>query len=172
MTPFFVGAVLGSLTAVVPLWLVSGLTHPIPSDVRGSMLMIVALLTLLRDWEILRFRLPENRRQVPQTVFAKGRSRAALQFGFEMGTGVRTYVTATSPYLLASYLLLTSPSMVVALTAGVGFGFARGILPIMRSLAPDSREWDIALDRWSRHLVRACGVMACAIAVVLGARLL
>jgi hypothetical protein len=95
---FFAGAVLGALTAVFPLWLASGLMQPVPPSLRVGMLVLIASFTVLRDWEIIRFRLPENRRQVPQIVFAKGRSRAALQFGFEMGTGVRTYVTATSPF--------------------------------------------------------------------------
>jgi transposase-like protein len=45
----------------------------------------------------------EAGRQVPQDVFARGLYRAALQFGFEMGTGVRTYVPATTPYLLAAF---------------------------------------------------------------------
>jgi hypothetical protein len=84
-----------------------------------------------------------------------------------MGTGVRTYVTATSPYLLAAFLLLASPGLAATLAAGVGFGVGRGIVPGLRSFAPDPRDWDDALDHWSRSLVRMSGVMAGTVVVVL-----
>jgi hypothetical protein len=147
--------------SALALWVPSGFVDPLPGNWRVMLLASVAVLTIMRDWGIVHLRLPENRRQVPQTVFAQRPYRAALQFGFEMGTGVRTYLTATSPYLLAFFIVFAVPDLAGVLTAGAGFGIGRGILPSMRHLAPDEHEWDDSIDRWSSRLVKASAIMAC-----------
>lgn len=172
MLLFLVGALIGGVLSAVALWLPSGLMQPIPRNVRLGAIATVAVVAVLRDWGALPLHLPENRRQVPQTVFSQSPPKAALQFGFEMGTGVRTYLTATSPYLLAFFIVLASPGAAGAIAAGAGFGIGRGVVPWMRRLASDPYEWDDAVDRWSLRLVKATTVVACGCTLVLAIRLL
>jgi hypothetical protein len=168
---FLVGAFVGGVLSALVLWLSSGLMQPIPRDARIGALAAIALVAVLRDWGIVHIPLPENKRQIPQTVFGQSPPRAALQFGFEMGTGVRTFLTATSPYLLASFILLSSSGAGGALAAGAGFGIGRGMIPAMRGLARDPQQWDDAIDRWSRQLVRVTTLVACVCTIALAIRL-
>jgi hypothetical protein len=81
---------------------------------------------------------------VPETVLRLGRHLGPLQFGLEMGTGVRTYLPSGLPYVGAVAVLMTA-SLPLALAAGAGFGLGR-MLMTTSSLryAPDDgwdREW-------------------------------
>lgn len=109
----------GALSAGV-LWLVSGLFTPVPAGVRQGLIVAVALLAALRDAGKLSLRLPQNARQIPQDVLRRHLARGALQFGFELGTGVRTYVSASAPYAMAVAVLLSGGSYAPALAAGLG----------------------------------------------------
>lgn len=116
------------------LWLLSGLTEPIPAPVRYALfgLAVLALLLRWRGW--LRFPVPQNARQIPQDVFARHPAKAALRFGFELGTGVRTYLPSSLPYLGVLIILLLRPPYLGALAIGLGFGLARGVLPTVYEL--------------------------------------
>ena len=74
-----------------------------------------------------RVALPQSRRQVPIAVFMNGVNRGALQFGVELGSGVRTYVTSLAPYWAATVAVLvgldTSPA--IPILAGVLFAWGR-----------------------------------------------
>ncbi len=71
-----------------------------------------------------------------------------LTFGFELGTGVRTYISASAPYLLALAILLATPLPTPsAIAAGAGFGIGRAAMIVFRFWSQDERGWDVKLAR-------------------------
>ncbi|MEU6078465.1 hypothetical protein [Micromonospora sp. NPDC047074] len=144
------------------LGLFSGLSAPLPAPWRYAAIVVVAVLGLLRELGLVSIRLPQNARQVPQDVLQRNIRRGSLQFGFEMGTGVRTYVSASAPYVLASALLLGGQHLHVALLAGFGFGVGRAFTPLTRRAAGTGDGWDIDL----RVRLRTITVTAAVVLVV------
>jgi hypothetical protein len=71
--------------------------------------------------------------------------RGAAQFGFELGTGVRTYVSASAPYVLAVAVLLAGQHLGIAILAGLGFGAGRAATPLVRYAARAVAAWDVLL---------------------------
>jgi hypothetical protein len=98
-----------------------------------------------------RLPLPQNPRQVPPTVITSGGRVGALQFGFEMGTGLRTYMTSGLPHALAVGLLLEAPWW-AGLLAGASFGAGRALMPLLRLSWRPVDAWDDALLAWSRRI--------------------
>ncbi len=127
------------------LHVASGLVTPVPAGVRRAALVAVALLGLLRELGVVRLPLPQNARQIPQDVLHRDRLRGSTQFGFELGTGVRTYVSATAPYVLAVAVLLLGQDLAAAVAAGLGFGAGRAATPLLRRLSGDPVGWDADL---------------------------
>ncbi|MET9594589.1 hypothetical protein ABZY45_27245 [Streptomyces sp. NPDC006516] len=148
----------GVLTAGV-LWLLSGLFTPLPAGVRQGLIVAVALLAVLRDAGTLSLRLPQNARQIPQDVLRRHLVRGALQFGFELGTGVRTYVSASAPYAMAVAVLLSGGSPAPALAAGLGFGAGRALTPALRRLSGNGERWDDLLAGRLRGVTLVCSVL-------------
>jgi hypothetical protein len=149
---YCVGLVLGALTTGAAIWVLSGLLAPLPSAVRLPAVLLCAAIAISRDFALVRLPLPENRRLVPQRVFERSRLRGSAQFGFEMGTGVRTYVPSSCPYLLLVSLALLAPGAAgIALAAG-GFALGRATVPWLRLAVNDEL-------RWIHHL-NAAGVAA------------
>lgn len=148
------GLLLGGVLSASVLWLASGLFSPLPEVVRHGALLLAALLCVLRDTGTLRLPLPQNARQIPQEVLQRRLLRGSLQFGFELGTGVRTYVTASAPYAVAVAVLLHG-GLGPALLAGAGFGAGRALTPLLRLASRDVAAWDERLERRGRALKTA-----------------
>lgn len=129
-----------------------------------AVLGLATAIAVMRDLGILHFHLPENARLVPREVFYRGERRAALQFGFEMGTGLRTYLSATTPYVLLVGLLLLEPELPLTLLAGAGFGVGGATMLPARLLSVRRGQWDRRLDRELIWLVPlstlVCGLSA------------
>jgi len=160
--------VFGAVVSGLVLFVVSGLATPVPEPVRHGLVVAVAVLGVLRDAGVVSFPLPQNARQVPQDVLRRDVARGALQFGFEMGTGVRTYVSSTVPYVLVVALLLTAPDAVTAVAAGVGFGLGRALTPTVRYASGDGEAWDAALHTHVRGITVVAGLsLAAALALLL-----
>jgi len=160
--------VLGALLSALVLFVVSGLFTPVPAQVRQVLVVVLAVAAVLRDAGVVSFPLPQNARQVPQDVLTRDVARGSLQFGFEMGTGVRTYVSSTVPYALVAALLLTAPDLVTAVAAGAGFGAGRAITPTARHASRDGEAWDDALHTHLRTIkLVAGGTTAIALALLL-----
>jgi hypothetical protein len=155
--------VLGGVLSALVLWLLSGLASPLPSPVRYLTVLGFALVGVLRDAGVVRLPLPQNGRQVPREVLRRP-VRGALRFGFELGTGVRTYLSATAPYVVAVALLLLTPGLLDAVAAGVGFGIGRAATPLIRFTSGGGDEWDSLLHSRLRLLTVGGGVV---VAVVL-----
>lgn len=146
-------------------WVLSGIGGELPLSGREAAVVVLAGAGVARDFGLLRLRLPENARQVPQEIFfTKEPRRAALQFGFELGTGVRTRVSATAPYVLLAAVILLAPRFPLALVAGLGFGLGRAIMALARYWSPDQARWDESLRADARLVKRISAVMAALVA--------
>jgi len=135
-----VGLVLGAMAIGALFWVVGLVAQILPLPVRISVFVVALPILLLREAGIVSLVLPQNARLVPLDVFHKGEYAGAMQFGFEMGTGARTYISSSAPYVLALVLIsgLTGPIVAVALT--VGFALGR-LLMLLAFLASTGLPW-------------------------------
>ncbi|MFD0560071.1 hypothetical protein FB566_4064 [Stackebrandtia endophytica] len=155
------GLLAGGACTATALWLVSGLATPIPAVVRHGVLVLAAVVFLARDAGWWRFPMPQNTRQVPQDVMQRHLIKGSLQFGFEMGTSVRTYVSASAPYVVGLALLLAGLDYWSALLVGLGFGLGRAATPLSRLTSTDGIDWDARLiGRLPVITVGTCLVLA------------
>lgn len=142
------GLLLGGVLSAFAVLVLGSVLRPLLPSVAPVVLVSAWLIVLvLREFGLLRLPLPQNARLVPETVFRHGRIFGPLQFGLEMGTGVRTYVTSGLPYAaLAMIAFFASP--VPALLAGLAFGTGRAVMTfgVLRHGPPGA--WDAA---WLRH---------------------
>jgi hypothetical protein len=139
---FTAGLLLGGVLSASVVWLLSGLSEPIPTGGRWAAVLAVAALGLLREFGVLPLRLPQNARQIPQDVLQRRPRLGIVQFGFELGTGVRTYVTSTVPYVTALGLLLVHPGPAVAVATGLGFGAGRALTAALHLWSRDV-DWNV-----------------------------
>ena len=138
------GGVAVSALAVV----LGSLVRPVvPPVVRVGLIAVVALFVVAGECGLHRVLLPHRRAQVPSTVIAAGGDAGALQFGFEMGSGVRTHLPSNLPYLPLMAVLLVS-TWPAALATGLGFGLGRAAMALGRHYSRDGSWWD---DQWQRH---------------------
>ncbi|MGH3788290.1 MAG: hypothetical protein ACRDRG_17485 [Pseudonocardiaceae bacterium] len=147
---------------------VGSLLRPvIPAGVPAALIVAVALFVLAGECGLHHIALPHRRAQVPSTVIAAGGDPGALQFGFEMGCGVRTHMPSNLPYLPLMMVLLVA-SWAAAVAVGFGFGLGRAATALGRHHSRDSTWWDA---QWQRHepLLRIILVLA---AVMLAAAIL
>src|SRR2546430_16206479 len=112
------------LTATVVVVAETVVRVPFPEPVRWALVAAVVLAGALEEAGVVSYRLPENRRLVPESVFRLGRHLGPLQFGVEMGSGARTYLPSGLPYVAAVAVLLLAP-VPAAPCAGGGFGLGR-----------------------------------------------
>ncbi|MFA1538644.1 hypothetical protein [Actinomadura monticuli] len=134
---FTSGLLLGGMLSAAVVWLLSGLAAPLPHWARTSAVLAVAAAGVAREVGLIRLPLPQNARQIPPDVLQTHLRRGTLQFGFELGTGVRTYVPATAPYVLALALLLARGSLPIAVLTGAAFGAGRALSAALTYLARD-----------------------------------
>jgi hypothetical protein len=118
---------------------------------------------ILREFHVIAFRLPETARLVPKDVFNKGLLRGTLQFGFEMGTGARTFVSSNAPYVLVVALAFAIDDLLHACLMGVAFGCGRSLMPLARYASGEEQRWDESMERTVRWAVP---VATCACAAV------
>ncbi|WP_258036850.1 hypothetical protein [Streptomyces sp. SM14] len=163
---FTTGLLIGGMLSATVLWLFSGLLQPVPPGWRHGVIVVFALACLARDAGAARFWMPQNARQIPQEVLQRHLVRGTLQFGFELGTGVRTYVSSSAAYALAVAVLLSGAGIGTALAVGCGFGLGRAATPVARRLSGDPAGWDRRLGARLRLLTCACcGAVAVLLAV-------
>lgn len=143
---------LGALTSGLVLGGIAGLVSVVPYRARlvvGGFALAVILIAELLGRPL---RLPQNGRAVPQDIIPEARMQGALQFGFEMGTGVRTFMPTGLPHALVIAVLMAG-GFVPALLAGLGFGIGRSVMTLLRSYSGSPGGWDRAL----RFSVRRVG---------------
>lgn len=136
----FVAAVLGALPQAL-----------VPAPVRWALFGLVALAVLLRECGLLRFTVPQNARLVPEDV-QHLREWGALQFGFEMGTGMRTYSPSALPHLALLAVVLVVP-FPAAFVLAAGFAAGRLAMPLMSNAWSADGAWTLVWGR-SERVVR------------------
>ncbi|QXJ20684.1 hypothetical protein AGRA3207_001439 [Actinomadura graeca] len=151
---FTLGLLLGGTLSATALWLLSGLSAPLPPPARSAAILAVAAVGAARELGLLRLPLPQNARQIPQEVLQIHLRRGALQFGFELGTGVRTYVPSSAPYVLALALLLSHQPLTATLLTGTAFGGGRALSALLSYLARDEHR-DAAVAARMPHVTTA-----------------
>jgi len=137
---YLTGAVLGAATTATALFVISGLLSPIPAGVRGTAAgLSIALLALHATGVLCLDWLPQRRYQIPRETFVAQPTVAAFRFAFELGTGVRTYITASAPYAAALIIVLCPPaglgagSLAVG-AAALGYGLGRSLVVALQSM--------------------------------------
>lgn len=139
------GSAAGGILTATALWVASGILAPLPAHLKTALLLLGLGWTLMPSGTVLRLQLPQNSRQIPQEVLLEGGRWGVLQFGFEIGTGVRTYLPTTTAHALAMFLLFANPTLAEAVTLGTGFGMGRALQLIVAALVTDR---DSMLEGW------------------------
>jgi hypothetical protein len=134
----------------------------LPPDSRTALIIVIAAAGAARELGLMTIPLPQNARQIPQEVLQLRLRRGSLQFGFELGTGVRTYVSASTPYVLALGLLLSRQDLLPTVLTGTAFGAGR-------ALSAALTLWSRDPDRGATIAARMTWVMNITAITILGA---
>lgn len=144
VTFFNRGLLLGGTATGVLLLLPAAVAQAaIPLPVRLAVLGVLIAITIGADGGVLPFRLPQNARQVPSSIVVRADGSGALQFGFEMGTGLRTFMPTHIPYLLVGFAVMMVPWWAAPLL-GATFGAGRALMVHSAVRLGDARAWDQA----------------------------
>lgn len=167
---FGVGALAGALCTLLGLWLLSGLFVPVDLRIRVAAVLVIGVVAVARDRGWVQIALPQAARQIPREVLQRGPVRGALQFGFELGTCVRTYMTGSAPYVVAAGILLLAPHPAVVAVAACGIAVGR-TLPLVQAVGADREQLFLRMTAVQRMLTTATstltlGCFAVLIAVV------
>ena len=138
---YLAGTISGALVTVITAWLIGGFASPLPASARVVLIAAGAIAVWLCERGPLtgKVSLPQNRRQIPAEVFGGGLVKGAYRFGFEMGTGVRTYVPSPAPYILLLTILFGRLNLGCVLLVALGFGLGRAV-PLMLQLQKVDRD--------------------------------
>jgi hypothetical protein len=148
LAAFCVGLIAGGALSSTVIVVVGSLVRmPLPPWSRLAMVGLALCAVLLRELHVVTFTLPENRRLVPETVLRHGRHLGPLQFGLEMGTGVRTYLPSGLPYVGALAVLFFA-SVPAAVCAGAGFGLGRALMTTANLRYGQDGSWN---GEWLAH---------------------
>jgi hypothetical protein len=137
---FLIAATAGGLTSGALFGLLSLSIPDLPRNAGVGVVIVMMLLALANDAGVISVPLPQNRRQVRQSVLAMEPSAGAAMFGYEMGTGMRTFMTGAAPYVVVAAILVSNSGLVAGIMAGLGFGFGRGLVPLAR-VRKDDPDW-------------------------------
>jgi hypothetical protein len=139
----------------------------IPGAALLATFVVLAVVVLAREVGLLRFGLPENRRLVPERVAGLG-DMGALQFGFELGTGMRTYSPSALPHLaLLGVLLVVPPGGGLVLAAG--FALGRLAMPLLSNAYADDGSWSARWHSTERAVRPLLAVTAIGALLLVGA---
>lgn len=164
---FTLGMLLGGTLSAAVVWLLSGLAAPLPPTARTAAILCVAVLGAARELGPVRVPLPQNARQIPPEVLQNRLRLGSLQFGFELGTGVRTYVPSSSPYVLALALLLSHQGPSPTLLTGAAFGAGRALSAVLTYLARDGHRAAVVAARMPAVTASAALATPAALALLL-----
>lgn len=140
----------------------------VPVLPRQVLFAALALVVLGRELGLWHFPVPENRRLVPERV-QHLREWGALQFGFEMGTGMRTYSPSALPHLCAAALVLVTP-LPGALALAAGFAAGRLAMPVLSNAWSDDGGWTevwAGTEKLVRPLLTVTTIAALAVAALM-----
>jgi hypothetical protein len=156
---FGAGLLLGAVLVVFAAGSVGALPQALlPAPVLSAVFALTAVAVLLREVGLVRFPVPQNARLVPEEV-QHLRRWGALQFGFEMGTGMRTYSPSALPHVVLAAVLLVVP-LPSAFALAAGFAVGRLAMPLMSRAWSDDGSWTAVWARAER-IVRPLLALTC-----------
>lgn len=163
---YLIGAIAGALVTGFGLLLLGGLLSPLPDRIGAIAATCALALLTLRVTGVLCLDLPQRQVQIARETFNQAPPAAARRFAFELGMGVRTYITATAPYALVVLLVLGAPQTTGAVlaagaVAALGYGLGRSLVVASQSLL---QRPAIEHPRWA---LRAADILAVAAALAL-----
>lgn len=147
---FGVGLLSGGATTGFAMSLLAGLLPDVGVPLLLALATFGCLVAALRDGGRVGFWLPQNRRQVRRTVTELAPSVGSYMFGFELGTGVRTFLPGTAPYVAAAFAILAPFPAWFPLFVGVGFGLGRLVVALEYLVSQRRREWESAIRMSAR----------------------
>ena len=148
------GLCLGGVSTGLLASLLGGLASPLVTDpVLVVTIVVLSTFIVAGEFGLHQVLLPHRRSLVPSGVVGRGGRNGALQFGFEMGTGLRTHMPSNLPYLLVAAIVLAN-SLVAGVAAGAGFGIGRAWMALGRHSSNHPDEWDEQWIRWSTWITR------------------
>lgn len=130
---FVLGAAAGGATLGLLLAGLAAAVGHLSTDpsVLGVAALGAALVGAASDAGVAGVRLPIHRRQVNERWLDQYRPWVyAAGFGWQIGTGVATYVTSAAVYLMLALAVLTGRPF-AALAIGTGFGLCRGLAVLL-----------------------------------------
>jgi hypothetical protein len=156
---FGAGLLLGALLVAFVAGAVGALPQALlPAPARYTLFALVTVPVLLREVGLVRFPVPQNARLVPEDV-QHLRRWGALQFGFEMGTGMRTYSPSALPHLVLAAVLLVVP-LPAAFALAAGFALGRLAMPLLSNAWSEDGSWTAVWARAER-VVRPLLALTC-----------
>jgi hypothetical protein len=132
-TWFVIGAVVGGATlGVMMAFLAEGIhSFDLPPAMAGLLALGAALVVAASDVGIGGFRLPIHRRQVNERWLDHYRPWVyGAGFGWQIGSGISTYITTAAVYLMVVLGALTGDPL-IALAVGTTFGVLRGLAVLL-----------------------------------------
>lgn len=123
---------------------------PLPPGVVPPLAATLMLAFLLRETRLIKFPLPQNARLVPQFV-TRVPVWGSLQFGIELGTGMRTYSPTGLPHVMVVALFFLG-GWQEAVATGTGFAAGRAVMMLTFILARDKQLADHAFQSLLPHL--------------------
>jgi hypothetical protein len=156
---FGTGLLLGAVVVAFVAAVLGALPHALlPEVVRDVLFGLAAVPVLLRECGLLRFPVPQNARLVPEDV-QHLRQWGAMQFGFEMGTGMRTYSPSALPHLALVAIVFIVP-FPAAFALAAGFALGRLTMPLLSNAWSDDGAWSAVWAR-SERVVRPVLALTC-----------
>lgn len=146
---FAAGTTLGGLSILTLTFLFRGFRQPLPLELRLVLFAVFAFLAFAVDVGWLRFQIPQRKGMIEQSRFRSGRaSKDFFLFGFELGTGCRTYLPSAIPHTVAVWVLLVVDSYSLVVLAAGGWGLARTLPLAGRLFGVDWGDVSGSLRRW------------------------
>ena len=130
---FVVGAIAGGATLGAVMSLLAMGVHALPATPAGLEVaaLVAALVAAVSDAGVAGVRLPNHRRQVNERWLDHYRPWVyGAGFGWQIGSGVATYITTAAVYLMIVLGALTG-APVVAFLVGTLFGLLRGLAVLL-----------------------------------------
>lgn len=168
---FVIGAVIGGamLGGVMAVLAVAARVIGVGTDRALAITALAALVAAASDGRVGGFRLPGHTRQVNERWLDRYRSWVyGAGFGWQIGTGLATYIMTAGVYLLMLMGALTA-SPVAPVWMGVLFGLARGLAVYLSSTLESPARllaFHARFEAWREPVRRAMIVLQAAVAVV------
>ena len=156
---------IGATATALVVAIVAALLSPVPAAVRYGLAVVVGVIVVLIDREVVPWRLPQSRRQIPPEVVAARRPGSAWRFALVYGTGTFTFLPNAAPHVVVIWLALLTSTPTILL-AGAAFGLGRGLPLLVRAVVDDRDRYQRALERTAmtmRPIVAPMLLLLCAV---------